>query len=121
MLMKFALSTIAIAATVAASFCAQAGVVSKPALVPSSQIVKVSDGGDCGWFAISVCSGRRGPAQRAANDYGQSVIKSGDVDGFRAGYYCSVTRSPSKRAATREASNLRRVGARSAYAKYGCE
>lgn len=81
---------------------------------------KVSDGGDCGWFAISVCTRGTGGARRAANRYGGRVIDTGDVDGFRPGWYCAVVGPTDKRSARSVKNDMRYAGARSAYIKQGC-
>lgn len=79
-----------------------------------------SDGGDCGWFAISVCTRGVGGARRAANRYGGRVIDTGDVGGFRPGWYCAVIGPTGKRAARAVKNDMRFAGARSAYIKQGC-
>lgn len=80
----------------------------------------VSDGGDCGWFAISVCTRGTGGARRAANRYGGRVIDTGDVGGFRPGWYCAVVGPTDKRSARGVKNDMRFAGARSAYIKQGC-
>jgi hypothetical protein len=121
MLTKSGCAVIAIIFTIAASSFAHAESTSGFSVTPKSNILKISDGGDCGWFAISVCSKRRSVARNAARRYGQDVINSGDVAGFSSGYYCAVSRPPSKTAALNKADDLRRDGADTAYAKHGCE
>ncbi len=76
----------------------------------------------CGWYAISVCSRKYGPAQRAANRYGGYVVdtSSGAYPNFRGGWYCAVVGPKNRSAAKSTAALMRRRGASSAYVKNGC-
>jgi hypothetical protein len=87
----------------------------------SDNLVRVSDGGDCGWYAISVCTRSRRGARRGASDFGGRVVDTGNVDGFRPGYYCAVMGPSNRRRAENRMWRMQDAGASSAYIKQGCE
>ncbi|MEO1695475.1 MAG: hypothetical protein AAFR55_09580 [Pseudomonadota bacterium] len=88
--------------------------------VATSGTAAASDGPVCNWYAINTCSRSRNEAVRGANRYGGLVIRTDNVDGFRAGFWCAVVRSETKTGARRMARTMRRKGSSTAYIKEGC-
>jgi len=78
----------------------------------------------CGWYAISVCSKKWGPAQDAVDEWGSGYAintSSSDFPNFRGGWKCAVDGPKTKKAARSTAKLMRKRGvSKSAYAKSAC-
>ena len=87
---------------------------------PGGIVQRISDGGDCGWFAIAASSRDRAGAQRAAGRVGGWVVDSNDVPEFTPNLYVAVIGPDTKGFAEGARSRMRQSGYGDAYIKYGC-
>ena len=111
----FVIAAVAVACFSGPSQAQNVSVGSAPAGEPAVRLVQA-----CGWYAISTCSRRPGPARRAADDYGGYVVRTDGIANFRPGWYCAVEGPVSKERAERRMWQMQDLGADSAYIKFGC-
>ena len=82
---------------------------------------KVSDGGDCGWFAIAASSRNRSGVAKAASWLSTRIVDSDNIPEFTPNLYVALIGPDSRGPTEDRAAWMRENGYADAYVKFGCE